>query len=635
MYGFYRVACGVPSLKLAEPTQNAKEIEKLINRAKAKRVSALLLPEMAITGYSLFDIFYNSTLYNEQNRAMEYILDCTIDSNMVVVLGFMLKIDDRLYNCASFIQNGKIRGIIPKQYLPNRREFYEKRYFSDYKIVEHLDSVRYLDSNIPFGASMIFSDYSGFVAGVEICEDLWSLNPPSSLLSLAGAKVIFNPSASNELVGKYEYRGELVRTQSARCVGAYLYSSSGVGESSTDTLFGGDALIAEYGSILARSKRFSFESEMIVADIDLDRLSHLRESEGNFCDRGEKIRVVEIERVSQIDDINRFIDPYPFVPSNREQKKQRCQEITSIQAYALIRRLKASHSKKAIIGISGGLDSTLALLSTYKAFKIDKRDPKDIIAITMPGFGTTDRTYNNALKLCMELGVTLREISIKDLAMKEFEAIGYDISKRDITYENVQARARTEILMNVANMEGGIVIGTGDLSEIALGWSTYNGDHMSMYAINSGIPKSLIRYLIEYFISEYSNLADILTDILNTPVSPELLPHKDGEITQKTEEIVGPYELHDFFLYHFVKYSFSVCKILFLAKRAFRDRYSNAEIKKWLRVFISRFISQQFKRSCMPDGPKVGTISLSPRADLKMPSDISAKMWLDELDECR
>ncbi len=635
MYGFYRVACGVPRLNLAEPMSNAKEIEKLINQAKHQNVGAVLFPEMALTGYSVSDLFYNTTLYNEQNRAIKYLLECSKGSNIVIVLGFMLNIDDRLYNCALLMQNGEIKGIIPKQHLPMRREFYEKRHFSDYTIVSDLKSVNYLDRDIPFGSSIIFSDDKGFVAGIEICEDLWALNPPSSTLALAGAKIIFNPSASNELIGKYEYRQELVKTQSARCVSAYIYSSSGIGESSTDTVFGGDALIAEYGSILSRSQRFKFENQLITADIDLDRLSALRKSEGNFCDGKADIRVVKIDKVSQIDDIERFIDPNPFVPSNEAQKQQRCEEITSIQAYALIRRLRASYSKKAVIGISGGLDSTLALLSTYKAFKIDNRDIKDIIAITMPGFGTTDRTYTNALKLCQELGVDLREISIKELATKEFEAIGYDLSKKDVTYENVQARARTEILMNVANMEGGIVIGTGDLSEIALGWSTYNGDHMSMYAINSGIPKTLIRYIVEYFISIYHNIEDVLKDILDTPVSPELLPHNDGEIAQKTEDIVGPYELHDFFLYHFVKYQFSVCKILYLAKKAFADKYSDEVIKKWLKVFISRFISQQFKRSCMPDGPKIGTINLSPRADWRMPSDISANIWLQELKSCK
>ena len=636
MYGFYRVACGVPSLRLAEPMANAKEIKGLIDKAKDIKVSAILLPEMALTGYSISDIFYNDTLYNEQNRAMESLIEYSSKLDIIIVLGFMLNIDDRLYNCASLIQNGEIKGIIPKQHLPMRREFYEKRHFSDFENIKDLESVKYLGCDIPFGVSMIFSDYEGFVGGIEICEDLWAVNPPSSTLSLSGAKVIFNPSASNELIGKYEYREELVRTQSARCVGAYLYCSSGIGESSTDTVFGGDAMIAEYGSILSRSKRFRFDNQLITADIDLDRIASLRKSEGNFCDGGAvNVRVVEIDRVPQVvDRVKRFIDPSPFVPSDNSQKKIRCQEITSIQAYALLRRLKASHSKKAVIGISGGLDSTLALLSTYKAFKIDNRNPKDIIAITMPGFGTTDRTYSNALRLCSELRVTLREISINKLAITEFEAIGYDMNKKDVTYENVQARARTEILMNIANMEGGIVVGTGDLSEIALGWSTYNGDHMSMYAINSGIPKTLIRYIIEYFISEYNNLEDILSDILNTPVSPELLPHKDGEITQKTEEIVGPYQLHDFFLYHFVKYSFSICKIFFLAQMAFDGKYSSSEIKKWLRVFISRFVTQQFKRSCMPDGPKVGTISLSPRADWRMPSDISAQMWIEELDRC-
>jgi len=635
MFGFYRVASAVPRLYLANPKENLKEIIKILEEMKTKSISAVVFPEMALTGYTVSDLFFQKSLYYEQMKALEELKAYSADFGGVIILGIALMLKDRLYNCAVVLQNGYIKGVIPKQFLPMKREFYEKRHFSNPKELDSLESIELLGEEVAIGLNLIFDD-GEFSLGVEICEDLWSLEPPSSKLALSGAKIIFNPSASNELIGKAEYRAELVRTQSARTISAYVYSSSGVWESSTDTIFGGDSIIAEYGSILARGERFNLQSSYITADIDIERLNALRVAEGNFND-GEldsQIRVIKLDRLLPlaIHKLDRVVPPYPFVPLNESEREKRCKEIVSIQAYSLIRRLHASKAKKAVIGISGGLDSTLALLSTHKAFEIESRDSRDIIAVTMPGFGTTDRTYQNAIKLAKELNVTLKEIDITKLSLLEFEAIGYDKNKQDVTYENVQARARTEILMNIANMQNGIVIGTGDLSEIALGWSTYNGDHMSMYALNSGIPKTLIRYIIEYFAKSESNLKEILEDILDTPVSPELLPHQDGEISQKTEEIVGPYELHDFFLYNFVKYGFRVSKIAILAKIAFKDRYSLDEIKRWLRVFISRFFSQQFKRSCMPDGPKVGTISLSPRADWRMPSDASAQIWLDELD---
>ena len=449
-------------------------------------------------------------------------------------------------------------------------------------------------------------------------------------MAINGANIIFNLSASNELIAKAEYREELVRTQSARCMSAYVYSSSGVGESTTDTVYGGHAIISEYGSTLKQNERFNMNSHLITADLDLQRLNWLRINESSYCDtQMTAFRTISINKTPSIKKLERFIPSMPFVPSKFQEKSSRCEEIVNIQAHALIKRMSHANIKKAVIGISGGLDSTLALLSTHKAFELLSWDTKDIIAITMPGFGTTSRTKNNAVELCEALGVTLRAIDITNLAKTEFEAIGHDESDHSVTYENVQARARTSILMNTANREGGLVIGTGDLSEIALGWSTYNGDHMSMYALNSGIPKTLIQYVIEFFKSN-EKIAHIIDDILATPISPELLPHNNDEIVQETESIVGPYELHDFFLYHLLKYGATPAKILFLANHAF-ENYEEEEIRKWLKKFIWRFFTQQFKRSCMPDGPKVGSISLSPRADWKMPSDADVKIWLEEL----
>ncbi|MCF6207749.1 MAG: NAD(+) synthase, partial [Sulfurovum sp.] len=455
--------------------------------------------------------------------------------------------------------------------------------------------------------------------------------PPSNHMASNGANLLFNLSASNELIGKHQYREELVRTQSARCMAAYVYSSSGVGESTTDTVYGGHAIIAEYGSTLAENERFCLESHLITADVDLEKLRWLRLNESSYGDaRRKKTRTVKLGTLPQISTLQRTITPHPFVPSAFGDKQTRCEEIIHIQAHGLIKRMRHTEIKKALIGISGGLDSTLALLSTHYAFKMMGWDTQNIIAVTMPGFGTTSRTKSNAMKLCDALEVTLKEVDITDLSLKEFEAIGHDPDDHSVTYENVQARARTSILMNMSNREGGLVIGTGDLSEIALGWSTYNGDHMSMYALNSGIPKTLIKYVIEYY-KQNEAIAPIIDDILNTPISPELLPHSDDAITQETEEIVGPYELHDFFLYHFIKYGAKPEKIRYLATLAFDGVYDEATITKWLKTFLWRFFTQQFKRSCMPDGPKVGTISLSPRADWKMPSDADVKAWLASL----
>ena len=629
MFGFYRVAAISPKLTLANPKANAKEIIDLIQKANKNEAAIALFSELTLTGYSVGDLFFQSRLYEAQLEALQEILKATEELNIISVLGIALKFNNRLYNCAIVIKSGKILGVVPKSFIPNKQEFYELRHFvSGADIKEQF--IEIAGQIVDFGVDLLFSDGKDLVFGVEICEDLWATTPPSNAIAEAGANLILNLSASNEIVGKADYRASLVSTQSARLICAYAYASSGIGESGSDTIFSGDLIISEYGKILNRDNNFSFESKIIYADIDLQRVSNIRYLDTSYAQsQSKEFRVIKIDKVNLPNDINRSYNPHPFVPKNKEQQEQRSQEITDIQAFALIRRMKQASIKRAVIGISGGLDSTLALLSTHKAFKIASWDTKDIICYTMPGFGTTSRTLNNAIKLCNLLGVTLKKVEIKEIANLEFSAIEHDINEHSVTYENVQARARTTILMNSANKLNGLVIGTGDLSEIALGWSTYNGDHMSMYGLNSGIPKTLVRYLIEYFAKD--ELKEVLSDILNTPVSPELLPNKDDTITQVTEDIVGPYELHDFFLYHFIREAFSPKKILFIAKKAFEGKYDEATIKKWLKVFIKRFFTQQFKRNCMPDGIMVGTISLSPRANWRMPSDADFTEFLEEI----
>ena len=629
MYGFYRIASAVNITTVANPHKNSQEILKLIKESYKKDVSVVVFPELTLTGYTASDLFLNQTLLKSQNSILDKLLENSKKISTVSIIGIALLHQNRLYNSAVVFQNGVILGIVPKTFIPNKKEFYEKRQFVSGEDIKE-QNINFLGQKVPFGVDLLFTDHNDMTFGLEICEDLWAVTPPSNRMASSGANLFFNLSASNELIGKAEYREELVRTQSARCMGAYVYSSAGVGESTTDTVFGGHALICEYGSTLAQNQRFSLENSLTIADIDLERLNFLRLNESNFAD-GEiyPFREISIAPTPKIKELKRFIPTTPFVPSIYQEKKSRCEEIINIQAHGLIKRMSHAHIKKAIIGISGGLDSTLALLSTHRAFEIMNWDSQNIVAITMPGFGTTSRTKNNAIELCQALDVTLKTIDITKISLAEFEAIGHDPADLSVTYENVQARARTSILMNTANREGGLVIGTGDLSEIALGWSTYNGDHMSMYALNSGIPKTLIKYVIEYYKSN-DKISHIIDDILDTPISPELLPHKGDEIIQETESIVGPYELHDFFLYHLIKYGATPKKILFLATHAF-DNYNEETIKKWLKKFIWRFFSQQFKRSCMPDGPKIGTISLSPRADWKMPSDADVTIWLEEL----
>ena len=630
MFGFVKVAAASPRLSLANPTSNAKEIIKLIKEANSNHSAIILFPELSLIGYSVGDLIFQTQLLNQQAKALEYILKESKELNIISIIGYVLKHKDRLYNCAIVIQSGDILGIVPKSYLPSKQEFYDFRYFNSGKDIKNC-YIDILSFKVPFGVDILFKK-DEVTFGIEICEDLWSVTPPSNYMASSGANLIFNLSASNEIVGKSKYREELVRTQSSRLICGYIYASSSIGESSSDTIFGGDLIISEYGKILKRDRKISFDSKIIYATLDYQRVSNIRRIDTSFNQSYiHDFREIELKKLNSIDKIDRTYNPYPFVPSDDNLREEVCEEITDIQAYALIRRLKTIGIKKVVIGVSGGLDSTLALLSTHKAFKIANFDLKDIIAVTMPGLGTTSRTKNSAINLAKELGVTIKEININPIVIEEFKAIEHSIVDFSVTYENTQARVRTSILMNMSNKIGAIVIGTGDLSEIALGWNTYNGDHMSMYSLNSGIPKTLVRYIIEYYANKNINIKNILKEILNTPVSPELLPHKDDKIEQITEDIIGPYELHDFFLYHFVREGFTPKKILKIADIAF-ENYDIATIKKWLKLFIKRFFKQQFKRNSMPDGPMVGTISLSPRTNWRMPSDANFEDFLKDLD---
>jgi len=632
MYGFYRVAAAVPEIKVADPAFNAEKIIELANEAAEKSCAAVVFPELAVTGYTCADLFHQSALIDNAYKAVSSIASATKSFDTIIVIGAPFLWRSALYNCAFVLHRGEVKGIVPKSHLPNYREFYEKRWFASGKGIKPC-VVDFQGSDVPFGTNITFNCDRFFKLGIEVCEDLWHVVPPSSFHAMAGATVIMNPSASDELVSKADYRLELLRQQSARCVAAYIYSSSGVHESSTDLVFGGHAVIAENGAILEENQRFQRIKSLITYEIDCERLTALRISESSFNDsklpEGTEYFEVKIEKVPQTRDTARYFAPHPFVPSDEKLRKKRCAEIISIQSAALAKRFEHSRAEKAVIGISGGLDSTLALLVASETFSILGKNPKDIVTITMPGFGTSDRTFNNAVTLCKYLGTDLRQVDITKSCLAHFKDIGHDAAVHDVTYENVQARERTRILMDSANRERGLVIGTGDLSESALGWSTYNGDHMSMYGVNCGVPKTLIRYLIKWIAdNSEEKLAKILLDVIDTPVSPELLPKsKTGEISQKTEDILGPYELHDFFLYHTVKYGAAPAKIKFMAEKAFCGKYDSDYIEKTLNTFFRRFFANQFKRSCIPDGPKVGTISLSPRGDWRMPSDASPESW--------
>lgn len=629
---FIKVAAACPKTKVADVDYNVENILLCINDAVKNGNKFIVFPELCVTSYTCGDLFLQDYLINKSLNGIKQILDFTKNNDILIAVGSPFLYGSTLYNCAFLLFKGTILGIVPKSYLPNYSEFYEKRWFTEGLSVENEKIDLPFQKDIPFGTNLIFtSDIASF--GVEICEDLWVTIPPSSYLSLMGAHIIGNLSASNELVSKMDYRKSLISNQSARTISSYIYSSAGVHESTTDVLFSGHLLISENGSLLKENTRFQRENEVISSIVDVFKLKSERMKNLSFRDSSKfinkKPNVIKFEFSNlSINDFNRFVDKHPFVPSYEKEREMRCKEIFNIQAASLAKRLEHTKSQKAVVGISGGLDSTLALLVIVKTFELLNIDKKNIVTITMPGFGTTDRTYNNAINLCKELGTDLREINIVKASLQHFEDIGHDKDIHDVTYENVQARERTQILMDIANKEKGLLIGTGDLSELALGWCTYNGDHMSMYSVNPSIPKTLVRYLVQYVAQNESSeiVSNILMDILDTPVSPELLPKDaNGEIAQKTEDIVGPYELHDFFLYHFIKHGSTKERLFFLAKAAFKNDYSHEEIQKWLDKFMFRFFTQQFKRSALPDGPKVGSISLSPRGDWRMPSD--AQPW--------
>lgn len=635
-FGFMRVGAVVPKLEISNVDFNVNEIKKMMQESFKNGVEITLFPELSLTGYTCADLFLNEHLLKRAYDGLIELKKYSSSVKGVFIVGVPVKADNQLFNCAAVLEGGHILGIVPKTYIPNYGEFYEKRWFSEDN--RRLSETLEIDGEVvPFKTNIIFQEKGDErrTFGIEICEDLWCVYPPSNDLTIRGAKMIFNLSASNEIIGKEGYRKSLVKSQSEKTISAYIYASAGINESTTDLVFSGASFIYENGHALKENKRFDFESNLIFDDVDLARLEAMRYKDisymGVIKDKDKEYTKVYFEGYNPNNELVRTYSPSPFVPKSLEHRNERCEEILNIQAHALAKRMKATGIKKSVIGISGGLDSTLAFLVVVKAYDILGLDHKDIYGITMPGFGTTSRTYNNSCEFVKLYGATLKEINIKDACLQHFKDIEHDPKNLDVTYENVQARERTQILMDYANKIGGLVIGTGDLSELCLGWCTYNGDHMSMYAVNVSIPKTLVKYLVSYYAEceESAERRKIINDILETPVSPELLPPSDkDEILQQTESIVGPYILHDFFIYHFLRYGASPEKIKYLATNAFKGSFSEEEISKWLNFFIKRFFSQQFKRSCIPDGPKVGTISISPRGDLRMPSDASSKDWL-------
>lgn len=637
-YGFVKVASAIPSTKVADCQYNRENLEKIIKEADASGVEIIVFPELSITGYSCGDLFAQSLLLNESLSSLKQLMDNTSNLDIISIVGLPFAYKNTLLNCAAVLHKGKLLGIINKTYIPNYKEFYEQRWFASSLV--HPDTIIDLfGQKVPLGKNIIFHTPT-VNFGVEICEDVWAPIPPSSNLAVAGADIIFNLSASNEIIGKHNYLCSLLGQQSARCSAGYVYSSCGFGESTTDIVFGGNAIIYENGVLIAKSQRFSLKEQLVIGEIDVEHLRNDRKENTSFATSVAMIRDINFsyididQNIEEKKDIKlvRFIDKHPFVPKGKELDL-RCEEIFEIQTSALAKRLVHTNTKNVVLGISGGLDSTLALLVCIRTFDKLGLPREGITGITMPGFGTTDRTYNNSISIMKSLGVSVKEISIKDACIQHFKDIDQDINVHDVTYENSQARERTQILMDYANKNGGLVIGTGDLSELALGWATYNGDHMSMYGVNASIPKTLVKYLV-YWVAQ--NIVDetskaTLLDIVDTPISPELIPaHENGDIKQKTEDLVGPYELHDFFIYNIIRLGFSPAKVFFLANIAFEGEYDRETIKKWLTTFYRRFFQQQFKRSCLPDGPKVGSVSLSPRGDWKMPSDASAALWLDE-----
>ncbi len=631
--GFITVATATPQVAVADCEANAQAILACINEMAAAHAKVMVLPELCITGYTCSDLFWQTKLLDEAEAALSVIAEGSRQVDALIAVGMPLRVAGKLLNVAAILCRGKVLGFVPKVNLPAYNEFYETRHFTSGSA--DMGTVQFGGEEIPVGTNLLFSceNVVDLCVAAELCEDLWVPNPPSVQHALAGASVICNLSASDEMVGKGSYRRDLVAGQSARLVCAYLYATAGEGESTTDLVFGGQNLIAENGTVLAEST--TFENEINVATIDVQRLASERRRMSTFpAAESKEYREISFALAEEETKLARFFDADPFVPSNADQLSDRCEEILNIQALGLKKRLAHTHAKSAVVGISGGLDSTLALLVTARAFDMLGLPRKGIVAVTMPGFGTTDRTYNNAVAMIKSLGATFKEVPIAKAVMQHFADIDHDASIHDVTYENSQARERTQILMDIANQANGFVIGTGDLSELALGWATYNGDHMSMYAVNASVPKTLVRHLVRHYADTSADevLAGVLYDVLDTPVSPELLPPEDGAISQKTEDLVGPYELHDFFLYQMLRMCFPPAKIYRVAKEAFAGRYSNETILKWLRTFYWRFFSQQFKRSCLPDGPKVGSVAVSPRGDLRMPSDACVSAWIKEVE---
>ncbi len=644
-FGYVRVGTAVPVVRAADVTGNVERLVASAKHANDAGCDLVVFPELCITGYTCADLFLNMHLLNTAEQGLADFLDRTADLPPVFVVGMPLLMDGELFNVAVVVQGGGICGIVPKTFIPGNGEYYEPRWFSSGKVAGQAKDYTFVEvagHAAPFATDLLLEckDMPGFLLGVEICEDLWAPIPPSTYRALDGATVLVNLSASNELVGKADYRRHLVQQQSARCLAAYAYCSAGVGESTTDMVMGGHCLIAENGRILAESDRFQRSAQLTYADVDVEFLNHERIGRKTFSQnrqlhrREDNVQFQFDCTPARREKLERWVDPQPFVPGDPARRHDRCQEIFAIQSTGLATRLHHTGLRDVVIGLSGGLDSTLALLVCIEAFQALGLDLAGIHAYTMPGFGTTARTKGNAEALCEALGIPLETVNIGPACERHFADIGHDGKTHDIAYENVQARERTQILMDASNMHRALVVGTGDLSELALGWCTYNGDHMSMYAVNTGVPKTLVSYLIAYYADEKADatVAAILRDVLDTPISPELLPpDENGEIAQKTEHVVGPYLLHDFFLYYVVRCGFPPAKVLFLAKQAFADTHDEATLRKWLREFLRRFFSQQFKRSCLPDGPKVGTIALSPRGDWRMPSDAQVADWLDGL----
>ena len=638
-YGFVKVAAAVPHVQVADCFHNIERIEGLMRKASEQGVQMMAFPELSITAYTCLDLFTQQTLLDNAEKALLKLIDNTKDLPLLTIVGVPLRTENRLINAAAVFQQGTLLGIVPKSYVPNHKEAQESRWFASATELQRT-TIEIAGETYPIGNHLLFQSHS-ICLGIEIGEDLWAAIPTSSMLAMKGANILFNLSASHELIGKHSYVSSLISQHSARCLSGYVYASAGFGESSTDLVYAGNAIIAENGKLLAESPHFTMEEQLVISEIDFEILQNDRQVNTNFMKGLSLLQNIEY-RTIHFDlptheplHLTRPIDPHPFIPSG-ECLQERCEEIIQIQITGLAKRMVHTHAQTAVVGISGGLDSTLALLITVMTFDALQIPREQIIGITMPGFGTTGRTYNNAVNLIRSLGVTLKEISIKEACLQHFKDINHDPQVHDVTYENSQARERTQLLMDIANQVNGMVIGTGDLSELALGWATYNGDHMSMYGVNGNIPKTLVKYLVEWVarnkVDEDSRIT--LLDIVDTPISPELIPaDEQGNIKQKTEDLVGPYELHDFILYHFLRFGSRPTKIYYLAQIAFAGIYDQSTIKKWLYTFFRRFFQQQFKRSCLPDGPKVGSVGLSPRGDWRMPSDAISKLWLDEIEK--